>query len=254
MQVILCETDVSVCMATYNGEKYILAQISSILEQLNEGSELIIVDDCSNDSTVKNIILLDDKRIKLYVNSVNLGHVRTFEKAISHSKMDFIFLSDQDDIWPKGRVISMINQLKVSNGLLVTGNSNFCNSKEEKIDFPVRGVNKSQSANCWRNILGVMKGESSYFGCTMVFSCDLKKMILPFPSYVESHDQWIAFTANIMKKNVHMSDIVLTRRIHDNNVSYRKRGLLKKLKTRFIQLISVLTIVKRKLGNKYVQQ
>ena len=42
---------ISVCMATYNGERYIKEQIDSILCQLSEDDELIVSDDHSTDST-----------------------------------------------------------------------------------------------------------------------------------------------------------------------------------------------------------
>ena len=55
---------ISVCMATYNGEKYIKEQIESILYQLSSRDELIISDDSSDDNTIKIIKSFDDRRIK----------------------------------------------------------------------------------------------------------------------------------------------------------------------------------------------
>ena len=57
---------VSVCMITYNGEKYVKDQIDSILKQLEDDDELIISDDSSTDSTVHIIKSITDSRIKLY--------------------------------------------------------------------------------------------------------------------------------------------------------------------------------------------
>lgn len=55
---------ISVCIATYNGEKYIKKQIESILPQLNDIDEIIISDDKSVDNTLKIIKEFSDKRIK----------------------------------------------------------------------------------------------------------------------------------------------------------------------------------------------
>ena len=44
---------ISVCIATYNGEKYIKEQIKSILSQLDDNDEIIISDDGSKDSTIE---------------------------------------------------------------------------------------------------------------------------------------------------------------------------------------------------------
>ncbi|MDE5758415.1 MAG: glycosyltransferase, partial [Allobaculum sp.] len=90
---------ISVCIATYNGERYIETQIRSILDQLNEDDEIIISDDSSTDRTLDIIRSLNDSRIKLFAG--NKFHSRTFnfENALKQATGDFIFLSDQDDIW-----------------------------------------------------------------------------------------------------------------------------------------------------------
>ena len=111
--------DISVCMATYNGEKYVLPQIRSILEQLDKHSELIIVDDFSKDKTIELIESIEDKRIKIYKNNSNQGHVKTFEIALNKAKGETIFLSDQDDIWPKNRVKDMLCECKEKKSLVI---------------------------------------------------------------------------------------------------------------------------------------
>ena len=74
---------ISVCMATYNGEKYIKEQIESILSQIGSHDELIISDDMSSDETVDVIKSIDDRRIKLYYHQENHGFVKNFENALS---------------------------------------------------------------------------------------------------------------------------------------------------------------------------
>ena len=56
---------VSVCMATYNGERFIKEQIDSILCQLAAEDELIISDDGSTDKTLEVIESYGDNRIKV---------------------------------------------------------------------------------------------------------------------------------------------------------------------------------------------
>ena len=60
---------ISVCMATYNGEKYIKEQLESILSQIGENDEVIISDDSSTDNTVEIIKAFSDNRIKIYKNT-----------------------------------------------------------------------------------------------------------------------------------------------------------------------------------------
>ena len=100
---------ISVCMASYNGSKYIKNQIQSILIQLNNKDQLIIVDDCSIDNTLQIIKNFKDSRIKLIKNNRNVGVVATFQKAMKFAKGDIIFLSDQDDEWLDNKVTFIIN-------------------------------------------------------------------------------------------------------------------------------------------------
>src|SRR5450759_5141604 len=90
---------ISICMASYNGSRYIERQLLSILCQLGEADEVILVDDHSSDATLEVVERLSDKRIKIYRNGSNEGVLRTFERAIGLASGDIIFLSDQDDVW-----------------------------------------------------------------------------------------------------------------------------------------------------------
>lgn len=72
---------ISVCMASFNGSKYIEQQLESILIQLGSMDEVVIVDDASKDDTVLKIRNFNDPRIKLFENNHNLGVISTFEKS-----------------------------------------------------------------------------------------------------------------------------------------------------------------------------
>ena len=56
---------ISVCVATYNGERFIREQIDSILRQLSSDDEIIVSDDGSTDDTISIINSIDDKRIRI---------------------------------------------------------------------------------------------------------------------------------------------------------------------------------------------
>lgn len=83
---------ISVCMATYNGEKYIKDQLKSILEQLNSTDEVIISDDGSKDGTMAIIKSLNDARIHLFINKERKGYTKNFENALIHAKGDIILI------------------------------------------------------------------------------------------------------------------------------------------------------------------
>ncbi len=244
----------SICMATYNGEIYLGDQINSILNEMNREDELIIIDDCSTDDTVKLIKSIKDDRIKISVHNENRGHVYTFAHAIELAKNDIIFLSDQDDIWIEGRKKLMLNTLIKSKTLLVSSNFYLTNKLGlDRFEEP-NYLKQKDSNNYIRNIVGIFLGKKNYYGCAMAFKKELKKIILPIPRFVESHDLWIAIVANVLKKNLHIENKTLLRRIHSSNLTSSNRPFSARLKTRTIHIKSIIIILKRVLFTKFKSQ
>ena len=185
------------------------------------------------------------------MNPVNLGVVKTFEKAIQLSKHENIFLTDQDDIWIQGRVNLMMNVLKKNRCLLVSGNFILINKIGEKIYNYFSPLHEEDSKKHFKNIKNIFLGTINYYGCAMAFKRELKDYIVPFPNHTENHDLWIAMVANLIKKNVHIKDEVLNHRIHGENASVIKRNIFIKITTRikyiYLLLIAFTRIIKRKL-------
>src|ERR1700741_8897 len=97
----MSEPAISVVMTTYNGERFLVQQIESILSQTLPPKEIIVCDDGSSDGTVN---ILEKYRkshsIIYHVNEKRLGVVNNFKKAVSFtSPGNYVALSDQDDIW-----------------------------------------------------------------------------------------------------------------------------------------------------------
>ena len=69
---------VSVCIATYNGEKYICQQLDSILKQLGADDEVIISDDGSKDATLALVAAYNDNRIKVFHHPKQEPKKRTY--------------------------------------------------------------------------------------------------------------------------------------------------------------------------------
>lgn len=174
---------VSVALAAYNGEKYIEEQLRSILSQLRSDDEVVISDDNPSGKTKAVVDSIGDARIR-YVEGPGKGVIRNFENAISQTTGDVIFLSDQDDVWLPGKVAAVCEEIK--NGALVVLHDakvtdENLNVTEESF-FELNG----SAGGFWKNIL-----KNSFMGCCMAFDSSLKKDILPFPSNLPMHDQWI---------------------------------------------------------------
>ena len=85
-------------MPVYNVEKYLKEAIDSILNQTYKNIELIIIDDCSTDSSRDIIKSYSDSRIKTYYNSENMQQPRTRNRGLELAKGDYIANMDSDDI------------------------------------------------------------------------------------------------------------------------------------------------------------
>jgi len=106
-------SDISVVMATYNGEKYLRQQLDSILQQTNAPKEILIVDDGSTDNTVAIIkTYAHDDRIRLFINDENIGYIKSFERGMLNATCSLVALSDQDDIWLPHKLETLLSHLQ----------------------------------------------------------------------------------------------------------------------------------------------
>ncbi|WP_431023369.1 glycosyltransferase [Halomonas sp. H5] len=236
---------VSVCIAAYNGEEYIFEQVRSVLDQMGDRDELIIVDDASTDSTRDKVESIKDDRVFLINNKKNIGHVRTFEKAISRAQGEFVFLADQDDIWVEGRLLDMLETLMSSPAPTVATNfyifsGSVFKAKENKRKLP-------EFYNFHSALFGIIKGDIPYYGCCMAFRSEIKDALIPFPRFVESHDIWLAINSLFNGGITHLKKESLYHRIHDNNATpKRRRSLFKVLRTRLYFFVMILTSISRR--------
>ena len=238
---------ISVCMATYNGEKYVIRQLRSILEQLSADDEVIVVDDCSRDATVEAVRRIGDRRISTFVNDRNRGEVFSFSRAMSMAKNEVVFLSDQDDIWIPGRASLMSQRLITSGASVVSSNVEWMNANEEPIDITYDGVASRDSNKHLKNIIDIFVGRTNYFGCAMALRREFVKVVAPIPSFVESHDLWIALASNLAGSNAHVDEITLRKRKHACNATstVSTRSLYRKFWSRVIFAMSLVALFVR---------
>lgn len=226
---------VSVCMATYNGARYIDAQLSSILDQLRDHDEVIVVDDASTDETVEMLRAVDDPRIVVHRNEQNRGYVRSFERAISLAKGDVIVLSDQDDVWIEGRLSALLRGTE--SHAVVASNLTLLDS-DQPLRSPLTGrpwlLSSADDGRRLRTEIRILAGDAPYFGCAMAVRRDALDLVTPFPEYLrESHDLWIATAANAAGVLGHLDEATVRRRVHGENASTeRPRGIIAALRSR----------------------
>lgn len=207
---------VSVSLAAYNGARHIEEQIASILAELGPNDELIVVDDCSTDGTPDIVAAIGDPRIRLIRAGQNRGYVRTFENALREARGQFVFLSDQDDVWLPGRVELMIAAMD-GKSMVVSNCKHVDGPLGSFHEIRLRSRDEEHSV---RNILGIVVGYRLHWGCAMAMRHELLEQVLPFPSYMnESHDQWIATVGNVNRSIVYLEEDTILHRLHGENLT-----------------------------------
>ena len=89
---------ITVAMPVYNGEGYVHLAIQSVLDQTYSDFELLIVDNCSTDGTLEVIKAFSDPRIRLHVNSSNLGMVGNWNRSVELATGEYIKFLSHDDL------------------------------------------------------------------------------------------------------------------------------------------------------------
>lgn len=207
---------ISVCLATYNGAQYIEEQLKSILIQLAIDDEVIVSDNGSLDDTVLKIQNLKDDRIKIIHKSINPNITKAdnvtmnFQNALAVAKGDYIFLSDQDDIWMPTKVSSCLNALAKST--LVVHDCMVVN-KDLKIMYNSYFDLINVGSGFWKNFI-----KMRYLGCCIAFRKELLTSALPFVHGI-AHDSWICLVNELQYSSYCLKEPLVKYRRHDFNAS-----------------------------------
>jgi glycosyltransferase involved in cell wall biosynthesis len=229
---------ISVCIATYNGEKYIKEQLDSILPQLGIDDEIIISDDDSKDKTLEVIRNFEDVRIKIFMNEKENGYSKNFENAINKASGDIIFICDQDDVWMDNKVEVMLKALQVAplaihNARIVDGSLNLLNVSH----FDLHQVKKGFLVNFLK---------TRYIGACMAFKKEILQKALPFPDNQKlcAYDYWLTLIAEYYYTVNLVETSLIKYRRHGNNAStggkQSENSFLKKIKVRIYSLYQLL--------------
>lgn len=177
----------SIVLATFNGEKYIKAQLLSLLDALGQDDEIIVSDDGSYDRTRDIVISIKDTRIHLLPPSSRLGYQQNFSRAISASKGQYVLFSDQDDICLPERVSKSLQALN-SHGC-VFGDAIVANEYLYPTATSYFAQRCAKSFAAWRLFIKPVA-----IGATMACSRKFLSSALPFPDGVP-HDHWLSVLA-----------------------------------------------------------
>lgn len=216
--------EITILMATYNGEAYLKQQLDSILAQSYTNWKLVIRDDGSTDGTLAIITsyIKNDDRISLSCfGSLHGSACKNFaqlaEWAVANHAGPVMF-ADQDDIWKKEKIAVSIAALNGMEEQYGAGMPLLCYSTFQFIDEG--GAELPQRLALPDHLeVRVLLNENHAWGCTMILNAAALKAIVPIPVTAVNHDYWIALVvAGLGHTKLIDQDLILYRQ-HTNNVS-----------------------------------
>ncbi len=191
---------ISVAMCTFNGERFLAAQLESIAAQDRAPDELVICDDASSDRSVEIVREFAARapfRTRIDLNNKNLGSTKNFEKAITLCQGPIVALADQDDVW-YGRKLSRIEETFLQPNQPVAAFSDADLIDEES---------HSLGMGLWKSFLFDLREQRQFHdgraldvlvkrpvvtGATMAFRKEFVDFVFPVPPETV-HDCWISF-------------------------------------------------------------
>lgn len=214
------KVSISVIMSLYNGRRYLLEQLNSIINQTLLVDEIIIMDDCSDDicdDIIEGFCKKNVIKVKYYKHTQNKGYAQTFFEALHIANGDYIFLSDQDDVWHSNKVELMVNEMQNNEKILCLSARNIIVDASGSV---IKNEKLLKTYLYKIEIKSLISGTGIRPGMSIVLSKKLKEELENYNYNLFSmHDRFIEFIACIKDGFYLLNEYLTDYRIHENNTS-----------------------------------
>lgn len=206
---------VSIVLATYNGERFLREQLDSLILQTYKNLEIIAIDDCSTDNTLKilNEYAANHLHFTVIQNGHNLGHSKNFEKGFSLAKGDYIAPCDQDDVWLPNKIEVLAKH--IGNHAIAYCDSEFIDDKGQLVGQKMSDI---KMLTDFDNPLMYIEVGISALGHAMLIAKRVALAAMPFP-YRFSHDNWLGFVASFNGSVKFVNEVLVQYRRHNANLT-----------------------------------
>lgn len=239
-------TKITICIATYNGEKYLKEQLNSLVSETLQPYEVVLQDDCSSDNTVEIAKTYQDRlNLKIFINETNLGFTKNFESVLSKATGDFIAPCDQDDIWKADKLELLL--IHIGDSSLIYANSLLVDENGQSLD-------KTLSQKLRNNFIYSQSGLNFVFDNTvsahaMLFKRKILRYIFPFPK-ITYFDSFIAATSASFGGVKFLDENLVLYRQHQTNTLSK----IKSKKLSIFEKIKIKTEKKLRANNRLLGQ
>ena len=217
-----------ILLGTYNGGRFVEEQIRSIQDQTVSSWTLLARDDGSQDGTLEVVAeaARRDERIRFLRDTHGrLGVVGNFGELMRIAcaeKADYVFFSDQDDVWASNKItdqLTYLMEMELRYGqktpILVYSDLEVVSEQLERIH---------PSFMCYQGLaheshdpLRVLLTQNFVTGCATAINRSLLELAIPLPADVVMHDWWLALCAAACGQIRYLPNSTLRYRQHDSN-------------------------------------
>lgn len=216
---------VDIVLATYNGGRYLSQQLDSLLAQKSITPQVLVSDDGSTDQTLDILAKYQKQfagRIEfLRSGETGKGACANFDFLLGCASADYVFLSDQDDVWDQDKVTVCMAEMKAleaefgcATPLLVHSDLRVVDQRLNLISpsfFRLQNLSKRSPA------LKDLLCQNVVTGCTVVANRALLEKALPIPRAAGMHDWWLGLVAAAFGKIGFVDRATISYRQHDAN-------------------------------------
>lgn len=209
-----------VLLACFQGERFLAAQLDSLLDQTYQHFHILVRDDDSSDRTkaiLEEYATRFPEKITILPSHERLGVIGNFNALLGKADADIVFFCDQDDIWEKEKMQLTVNQFQgdLKTPMLV-------HTDLQIVDEQGKHLHRS----FWEHS-NLDPIEGSHFnrllvqnhatGCAMAINKALKDLAYPIPPEAMMHDWWISLIASACGKMKAIEIPAIRYRQHANN-------------------------------------
>lgn len=217
---------VEVILCTYNGSRFVIEQIKSILAQTTRIDRLSIYDDASHDGTPDLIARfaasLDPEKniLHLEVNKENIGYAHNFCNAIQRASCDIILLCDQDDIWESDKVAVLVKALHDDSSDMAFSDGTLINSSGAPIPGPTvlgaYGLDSRAVTGFRHQAFKLLIKRNFINGAALAVRRKAAQAAMPVPEHMP-HDYWLAIWCALNAGITGIPKPLYRYRQHENN-------------------------------------
>lgn len=214
--------DLSVALATYNGESHLAEQLASIASQTHPPAELVVSDDGSTDGTLDILHQFSKTSpfpVHVYKNERTLGYRDNFLKAARLTSFPWIAFSDQDDVWLRRKLEMVCRAIRETPGVaLVTHSADLVDANLNPLGQRLPNYRRAEVRGPLGNWpIQVLTGFTLVFNRSLLngIPTEARPRDLNDPSRQLAHDQLIPFLANVFGQTAYLSETLALYRRHE---------------------------------------